>query len=482
MTGTRTAALQDTIIQIRAASGEALGCGIFLSRTRILTCRHVLRDGDGRRVSRHDLRLHLPNAATGERVDAIWEPRGATDELHWDLAVLTATASFGRRARVLEWHGIELEAEDYPFGVTIVGMRKDGTLGVETRHSEIASWSSEEACFVLADDVAPGFSGGLVAHRRRGAALGMIVARHKAPAARGLMIGARRIERVLSRGPHTIEIRRQVALHRSPAHPATPEPVRARSGTRSMPVHLLRHWEQRAPALPKRSLKFEDPRAAEVLETTIALVEKLFDRAPFPKGARRRYEYFHCTYVVDERGDGEELKKFRLRNTGTAPIAMMLRSVAYDYEAGVSYYDLAITAKVTTPSGEVVVLPARNDTVLKKYVLFYLPPIGPGEVRDVETRVTLPRMFLRLVEGQADEFEVGASIDEALPVGSLTLKIARRLGPVRVVHEGGATLPDGPVKTSRAPGYTVFRWDFANVPPGRLDFKARLQLDRARTP
>jgi hypothetical protein len=175
------ASLVRAIVEIRNANDKLLGTGIYVSRKRVLTCRHVVEAAEpvGALLDDEALRIHGPGAREGERVVDVWAPEKANG-YHRDIALVTVLPDPARvNGVVLPWNRLFGSRGRMPLSVTIAGQGLDGTPGVQVLSAEVVGRDRWHGCYYLNLDIARGFSGGLVAREVEGEwrAVGMIVAR-----------------------------------------------------------------------------------------------------------------------------------------------------------------------------------------------------------------------------------------------------------------------------------------------------------------
>jgi len=213
-------------------------------------------------------------------------------------------------------------------------------------------------------------------------------------------------------------------------------------------------------------IAFRDSQAALILEQTAAAIQKVIDRTDTTPKVRS-YDYYHQIYVIEDGGDGIEEVKFRLRNDGTDPITLVRRIFEYDYEVPVSFRDLAIDV-THQPPFEVVTLPLKNTSLSKWYALWFIPPISPGEAREITIRLRTPQAFRRFARGERDEVGFEVEHENGIREASLTIRVSKRIGQVNVIDELGKTKKKRSEVHLAGPGedYHTCVWEFDPQGPG----------------
>lgn len=201
--------LRNTSVRIETLDQELLGTGVILpwgSRQAVLTCAHLLPKGDNPK----DL---IKVCFAGERrsVSRLWTPEGISDTAdaptRKDIALLTLEAPIP---------GVEPIAWDpsYPEAGSPVWFHgwRAGQSNTETIRTSVSAWSDEFGCFTLQDAPAKGTSGGPVCVEDGSTVhiVGMVVARLKDTAARGMCLPAAAITDALP-GSQSLAVVRQSA-------------------------------------------------------------------------------------------------------------------------------------------------------------------------------------------------------------------------------------------------------------------------------
>lgn len=231
-------------------------------------------------------------------------------------------------------------------------------------------------------------------------------------------------------------------------------------------------WSRVRPPAP---IIFRGPNAALILEDTATSIHKVIDRA-YARPGDRAYDYFRQIYVVTEEGHGEAEEHFLLRNVGTTPITVIRHIMDYDHEVDVSFRDLALEATCGPAPNEIVTLPLRNTRLSKWYALWFIPPISPGEFREVKVKKRVPYAFVRYARGERDEITMGVEHESEIRQASLIAKVHKRLGRLRVMQEWGATVKQtfGEQLAGTGEDYHSYVWTFGpSTSP--LDFKVRIE-------
>jgi NTE family protein len=210
---------------------------------------------------------------------------------------------------------------------------------------------------------------------------------------------------------------------------------------------------------------YVDPHAAEVLEDTQISINKVLNEPHDPIG-RRAYDFSHDIFVIRPDGSATIESHFRLRNTAEVGLTTFLRGeIGFEYELQVSFKDLKLQILKCEPSpkSKVVILPLENARIRKRFAIWFVPPIAPGEFREVVFRHEIPFGFERFARGEPDQVSTSVEFEESLGEASLTVKVAKKLGTLRQTATTGTTPnEDHPTETLAADheDYNIYRWTF----------------------
>jgi NTE family protein len=218
---------------------------------------------------------------------------------------------------------------------------------------------------------------------------------------------------------------------------------------------------------PTREVVFDDPEAGAVLEATANSIEKLFNRS---SKNRRQYNKYEIKYFVDEKGWTTTQWHYVLTNRGPGPISML----RYDYQYAVpqrrSFNDLKLVISVqpvprdprVNPSqADAVILPIENSKLAMSFALAFIPPIEPGQTREVTIKFEALD-FEKLMRRERDLLEIELAHEEGMEQASVTLEIPRRIGQLQLSNDRGKTpaAESRPVQSEDRCGYV---WSFQNL-------------------
>jgi hypothetical protein len=152
--------MASSLMVARIWRGNApLGAGVFVSRTQVLTCNHVVEAAEG-----EDIRVHVAGSGAGSRVKKVSRPapRGGPRD---DLALLELERAL-EEAEILDWDEAAVGG-DQP--VVFHGFRNAlPQAALESVPTHLVSHDPVDGVDWLQDDVTQGFSGGPVTRARDG--------------------------------------------------------------------------------------------------------------------------------------------------------------------------------------------------------------------------------------------------------------------------------------------------------------------------
>jgi NTE family protein len=222
------------------------------------------------------------------------------------------------------------------------------------------------------------------------------------------------------------------------------------------------------------SIAFRDKRAAEILESTSNALQVLFDRARNSALRQREYDRCEVTFRIFADGSGLIEDRVGLVNHGPSALSMLSYAVAYPREIDFSLLDLEVEVSCQQPEHEVVWLPYKNTRTEKGFLVAFVPPIDPGERRDLIVRRRLPQGFVDYAAGRIDEVGLDQKHERGIHRATLSVDIDPGLRPARIVHLGGNAVPVTGSRKADAPSHHL-RWDFGAAPAGELTFSAKIQ-------
>jgi NTE family protein len=217
-----------------------------------------------------------------------------------------------------------------------------------------------------------------------------------------------------------------------------------------------------------RRVVFNDPNAAQILEETSNNLDKLFNRTETAN--KRTYERYDMSYFIEEGGWGQIKWRYILRNGGPGSISMLRYSVGYTSPQPISFKDLALKVTCGPAPFEAVALPLENTALDKAFAVAFIPPIAPGEAREVTLEYRSPD-FEKFVNNEQDILEIEIDHEAGIGEASVTLEMPRTLGNIRIVDDRGATV--GVVRQALNLRDSVgYVWRVQNlIPPAPLHIK-----------
>ena len=185
-----------------------------------------------------------------------------------------------------------------------------------------------------------------------------------------------------------------------------------------------------------RSVVFNDPHAGEILEVTANNIEKLFNRSAKNK---RRYEKLEIRHhILDEQGWVQMQWHYVLKNGGPDALSMLRYDFGYDTPQAISFKDLGLSVRCGPDPYDAVALPIENTTSGKGFAVAFIPPIAPGDLREVTIEYRSPD-FKKLMQRERDLLEIEISHEEGIVEASITVRLPRRLGQLSPTNERGST-------------------------------------------
>lgn len=235
------------------------------------------------------------------------------------------------------------------------------------------------------------------------------------------------------------------------------------------------HWDQ---VRPKKKIPFKEIHAEEILYEALESASDIFFFGGVTKRFFPRYE---ITVKIEKDGTTIHEVEYEIRNVGETPISHSARS-ASDLKVPLSFKDLRFDVGDITPSKSkdqrVRYLPYKNTLDEKGILIFYVPPIMPGEGRTIQVSYTSPEEYkTTLLQGDPEE---GAFDLTTLPGHEARyekiiyrLLLDRDLGELtcREKIPGGVSFtPDAGLSR-----YREYRWEFVDVDPwGKFRVEFRL--------
>jgi NTE family protein len=220
-----------------------------------------------------------------------------------------------------------------------------------------------------------------------------------------------------------------------------------------------------------RDVVFNDPHAGEILEATANNIQKLFNRSPTNK---RHYQSLEIRQHIDEKGWADMRWHYVVRNGGPGAISMLGYEVGYTAPQEISFKDLAIAVRSRYPH-EVLVLPRANTDLGKKFAVAFVPPIAPGETREVWLEYRSPEFPGLAGPTKRDVLGVEIVHEGGIDAASVVVTFPRRFGQLSTSDNRGRT----PALAERLDegDSTGFVWRFQNLAASDpLDLMVDLRL------
>jgi hypothetical protein len=227
---------------------------------------------------------------------------------------------------------------------------------------------------------------------------------------------------------------------------------------------------------PPTGVLFKDPQAVLILQETSAAINNIILNTP--RVGKRCYERYEEIWTCLANGDGVNETRFRLRNVGTEPTTLIRYTIAYDEPTEISFRDCKFEKRDVQPTGcDVVILPLQNTRLVKEYALWFLPPILPGEYREVTTIINTPKIFRPAIANHSGPVSWSVEHESSMSSTTLVLRVAKNLGHGLEIPNNSAVAGTKPTIGSSATGdFYEATWKIPNGLTSKLEVNAVFAL------
>lgn len=222
-----------------------------------------------------------------------------------------------------------------------------------------------------------------------------------------------------------------------------------------------------------------------IVGETVRAVSKI-SRQMFPaivgvKG--KTFRHVRYTYNVSRDFSAEVHRRCTIR-AGDAPLHLWVSSVnaSSDAKPAATFADIQFRLMSRDINSDVVYLPAENDHFNKFACVFFLPPVPPGQEREVELNYCWTGLFLGLQRNGWEDFSYPLKSAGMIEEFELEAFLEDGTGGYLKASEIGLKLPGSAITAAANDrGWPGFRYRAANIQPELLSEEIVARVEWKRT-
>jgi hypothetical protein len=220
---------------------------------------------------------------------------------------------------------------------------------------------------------------------------------------------------------------------------------------------------------------------SETVRTVSKISRQMFPAIAGVKG--KTFRFVRYSYHLSRDFSAEVHRRCTIR-AGDAPLHLWVSSVnaSSDSEPAATFADIQFRLISRDINSEVVYLPAENDRFSKFACVFFLPPVPPGQEREVELVYRWTGLFLGLQRNRWEDFSYPLKSAGTIEEFELEVFLEDGTGGYLTGSEIGVKLPGSTVTAaSNDRGWQGFRYRATNIPPELLSEEIAARVEWKRT-